>query len=516
MKKARAPLQQYARNHEHRRLTELFAADRQRVKTFSTQVGPLYFDFSKQPIDAEALTLFGELAQAAQVELHRRELFEGEIVNASEFRPALHTALRAARPPEQSALGDAVATRIDAERKACYAFAEKVRSGRVKSASGKPYKYLIHIGIGGSYLGPKFLLHALKPAVDRSLEVHLIANIDGHALAPVLRQCKPEETLVIVVSKTFTTKETLANTRTVLKWLRRHGVTNPMQQLVGITAHPDNAVEIGVPEDQIFTFAEWVGGRFSVWSSVSLVAMIALTPKCFDRFLAGARQMDEHFCQAALPANAPLLAGLLDFYFSTVLGAETRAVFPYDSRLHDLVSYLQQLEMESNGKRADAKGKPVTGASCPVVWGGVGTDAQHAVFQLLHQGTHDVPVEFLAIRKPDHNLKEHHRTLLANCFAQSAALMAGNGADFPGNKPSTTILLDKLTPESLGALLAFYEHRTFVASLLWNLNAFDQPGVQLGKTIAKQIDRLLNGQPSDLQLDASTRHLLSLILESNE
>lgn len=509
-------LVEYANKHSTRRLTNLFTNNASRVDLLSFQAGPIYCDFSKQPIDEEAIRLFEDLAEHCRLDECRDELFSGAIVNPSEGRPAMHTALRAKHPPEQSALGDAVASRVAEERRACFNFAEKVRSGEVKTKSGKPYKYLIHIGIGGSYLGPKLLIDTLKDSFDQPVETHLLANIDGHALTPILRQCNPQETLVIVVSKTFTTQETLANARTVMQWMKDQGVTDPLDQLVAITSSPENARSFGIGDDQIFTFAEWVGGRYSIWSSVSLAAMIALGPDNFAAFLAGAAKMDEHFCSCPLAQNAPMLSAMLDFYFATVLRAETRAVFPYDSRLQDLVPYLQQLEMESNGKTTTSDGDPITFPTCPVVWGGVGTDAQHAVFQLLHQGSHQVATEFIAVKQPDHHFAGHHQALLANCFAQSAALMSGRGDDFPGNKPSTTLLLDRLTPESLGALLAFYEHRTFVASLLWQLNAFDQPGVQLGKDIAKQLDRMLSGKSTELEIDPSTTKLLNMLRENGE
>jgi glucose-6-phosphate isomerase len=516
MDQQRQALFDYARENKSRRLLDLFSNHASRVDLFSFQAGPIYFDFSKQPIDDEAVRLFEDLAESCRLDEHRDELFSGAIVNPSENRPALHTALRAMKPPQQSALGDKVASRVAAERQACMTFAEKVRSGELKPASGKPYKYLIHIGIGGSYLGPKLLIDTLKGGADQPLETHLLANIDGHALTPILEQCEPKETLVIVVSKTFTTQETLTNTRSVLSWMQDQGVANPLDQFVAITSSPDNASEFGIKDSQTFTFAEWVGGRYSIWSSVSLAAMIALGPGNFQRFLDGAATMDDHFCSSPLACNAPMLAALLDFYFATILGAESRAVFPYDARLQDLVPYLQQLEMESNGKTTTATGEPIGFPTCPVVWGGVGTDAQHAVFQLLHQGSHLVPTEFIAVKQANHDFTGHHQALLANCFAQSAALMSGRGDDFPGNKPSTTLLLDQLTPESLGAMLAFYEHRTFIASLLWQLNAFDQPGVQLGKDIAKQLEQMLAGKPTELDLDPSTKNLLSKLGEKKK
>jgi len=354
-------------------------------------------------------------------------------------------------------------------------------------------KHLIHVGIGGSALGPALAIDALArdfPLVD----VHVVSNIDGTALEAAFAACDPATTLVAVASKTFTTIETMTNATSVLNWLEANGVADASGRVIALTASPEKAVEWGVDETRILPFTESVGGRYSLWSSIGFPVAVALGWSEFAAMLAGARAVDEHFRDTDGRDNLPLRAAFADLYYARVRGAQTRAVFAYDERLRLLPSYLQQLEMESNGKGVTAEGEPVSGPTAPITWGGVGTDAQHAVFQLLHQGTHLVPVEFIAAIAPGDDLDPaHHRILLMNCFAQGAALMAGQANDdparsYPGDRPSATILLDDLDSASLGALIAFHEHRTFANAVLMGINPFDQFGVELGKAIAKQIE----------------------------
>jgi glucose-6-phosphate isomerase len=355
--------------------------------------------------------------------------------------------------------------------------------------------------------------------------VAVVSNVDGHALQQVFDRFDPDATLVVVASKTFTTVETMLNAQSAIAWLVENGVEDPYGRIIALTANPEKAVEFGVDETRILPFSETVGGRYSLWSAIGFPAALALGWEAFEQLLEGAAAMDRHFRFTSATRNAPMLAAFADLYYARVRNAETRAVFAYDERLRVLPSYLQQLEMESNGKSVTADGDPVTAPTAPVTWGGVGTDAQHAVFQLLHQGTHLTPVEFLAVTEPSHNLDEaHHRQLLANCFAQGAALMKGrtfeealgkSGGDaalgraktFPGDRPSSTILLESLDPASLGALLAFYEHRTFVNAVLMGINPFDQWGVELGKEIAKSIEAALDGE-GDQDFDPSTLMLM--------
>ncbi|HEX2764981.1 MAG TPA: glucose-6-phosphate isomerase, partial [Allosphingosinicella sp.] len=370
-------------------------------------------------------------------------------------------------------------------------------------------QHVLHIGIGGSALGPELLIDALGRDSTR-YDAAIVSNVDGAALEEAVAAFDREATLLVVASKTFTTLETMLNARSALAWMAQGGVADPFGRTVAVTAAPEKAVEFGIDETRILPFAESVGGRYSLWSSIGFPAALTLGWEAFEQLLEGAAAMDRHFRLAPPRTNAPMLAAFADLYYSVARGAETRAVFAYDERLRLLPLYLQQLEMESNGKSVTLDGSPVGRPTAPVTWGGVGTDAQHAVFQLLHQGTRLVPVEFVAAVEPGHTLdEEHHRQLLVNCFAQGAALMAGKASDdphrsYPGDRPSTTILLDHLDPGALGALLAFYEHRTFTNATLLGINPFDQFGVELGKATANAI-----AAGEALGFDASTAALIA-------
>jgi glucose-6-phosphate isomerase len=367
--------------------------------------------------------------------------------------------------------------------------------------------HLIHIGIGGSALGPALAVDALARDLTR-VDVHVVSNIDGLALEEAFMACDPATTLIAVASKTFTTIETMINAASAIAWLRDNGVADPTGRVVALTASPEKAVEWGVDETRVLPFPESVGGRYSLWSSIGFPVALAVGWDDFAAMLDGAARVDAHFRDTDGRANLPLRAAFADLFYARVRGAETRAVFAYDERLRLLPSYLQQLEMESNGKRVTVAGTPVDGPTAPITWGGVGTDAQHAVFQLLHQGTHLVPVEFVASIAPGDQLDPaHHRILLLNCFAQGAALMAGQpnedpARSYPGDRPSATILCDDLDPATVGALIAFHEHRTFANAVLMGINPFDQFGVELGKDIARQIEA--GGE----SFDASTEALL--------
>ncbi|WP_298017906.1 amidase family protein [uncultured Parasphingopyxis sp.] len=371
-------------------------------------------------------------------------------------------------------------------------------------------RHVLHIGIGGSALGPELVIEALGDA-ESDYDVAIVSNIDGQALVGPFELFDPAHTLVVLASKSFTTMETMLNAESVIRWMRDGGVADPFGQFVAVTAAPDKAVEFGIDETRVLPFPETVGGRYSLWSSIGFAAALALGWEAFEQLLEGAGAMDRHSRLAEWHENAPAMAAFVDLYYAQ-RGAETRALFAYDERLRLLPDWLQQLAMESNGKRVTADGDPLGRASSAIVWGGTGTDAQHAVFQLLHQGTHLVPVEFLAVAEPGHDLDPaHHEALLVNCFAQGAALMAGRenaddpARDFPGDRPSTTILLERLDPATLGALLAFYEQRTFVEAVLLGINPFDQYGVELGKDIARAIAA---DEEQALELDISTKALI--------
>lgn len=460
------------------KLVELFEQDPDRLSRFSVDLSGLHFDFSKTHLTADALAAFLALADAKGLAARRDALFAGEHVNVTEDRPVTHTEERG----EGNAEDIAVARRFH-ER-------ERALIDAIEAGALGPVRHILHVGIGGSALGPNLLVDALGRD-DRRYDVAIVSNIDGVALEDVFARFDPAATLLVVASKTFTTTETMTNAASVLAWMTEHGVDDPYGRVIALTAAMDKAIEWGVDETRVLPFAEGVGGRYSLWSSIGFPAAIGLGWDRFEELLEGAAEMDRHFRLTPLDRNAPALAAFADLYYTQVRKAETRAPFAYDERLRLLPPYLQQLEMESNGKGVTLDGQPVGRPTAAIAWGGVGTDAQHAVFQLLHQGTHLVPVEFIAVIEAGDTLAEdHHRQLLLNAFAQGAALMKGKQADDParsyeGNRPSSTILLDRLDARTLGALIAFYEHRVFVNGTLLQINSFDQFGVELGKEMAK-------------------------------
>ncbi len=479
------------------RLTDLFAGDPGRLQQLSWQGAGIYFDWSKTHLSQNLVSAFVELAKEREFDGAREALFAGDIVNATERRSADHPAERGSGSPD--------AVKLAASRRLrMRALVDAIEAGAFGDTTG-----VLHIGIGGSVLGPQFLVDALG-STGAAHKVSFLSNIDPRAFERAVEQLDPATTLVVAASKTFTTAETMANLSAALDWLSRGGVADPYGRVIAVTAAPEAALEAGIDESRILQFAEGVGGRYSLWSAVSVSAALALGWDVFEELLEGAAEMDRHFRYAGPSENAPLMAAFADLLYTQKLTCQTRAVFPYDERLRLLVRYLQQLEMESNGKSVTSDGKPIGHPTAPVVWGGVGTDAQHAVFQLLHQGPALVPVEFLAVAEDDTPLREHHRLLLLNAFAQSAALMTGKASDDPqrnysGNRPSSTILLDRLDARTLGALLAFYEHRTFANAVLLGINPFDQFGVELGKHIAGE----LGEGESDEDVDASTRELMA-------
>ncbi len=489
-------------------IAPLFAAEPERLHRMGFSVAGIHFDFSKLAVDAPTHALLHLLAVDAGFDGWCAKLFAGAIVNLSEGRAATHIAERGTG----SAVDNAAAAIGQAAMQALVA---EIRDGDTRD--------IIHIGIGGSALGPALLLDALGrdgPETAGAPNVHIVANIDGEALARATAQCDPARTRIVVVSKTFTTTETLTNAASALDWLAAAGIESPHARTIAVTAAPDRALAWGA--GAVLPFAETVGGRYSLWSAVGLPFALRRGWPAWTALLAGAAAMDAHFRDAPAGENAPLNAALFDVWAAHFQRQPVRGVFAYDERLRLLPAFLQQLEMESNGKRVGRDGAPVTGPTAPVTWGGIGTDAQHAVFQLLHQGMVVGPVEFVAVHKPGHALPaSHHRQLLANCFAQGAALLRGRsppealalaGGDaalaaaktFPGNRPSATILLDRLDPATLGALLAFYEHRTFAAAVLLGINPFDQWGVELGKEMATAV---IAGGAGDF--DASTMDLMT-------
>ena len=485
-------------------IAALFDAEPDRVARMGLDVAGIRFDLSKLSASAGVVAALHALAVEADVAGWRGRLFAGGVVNPSEGRAATHIAERGTG----CATDNAAAARGHAEMQV---LVETIRDADVTD--------VLHIGIGGSALGPALLVDALGRDGDGPA-VHIVANIDGEALMRAMAACDPLRTRIVIVSKTFTTTETMTNADTALAWLAAAGVSDPHGRTIAVTAAPDKARAWGA--GAVLPFAETVGGRYSLWSAVGLPFALRCGWPAWEALLRGASVMDAHFRDAEAQANAPLLAGLLDVWAARYQRQAVRGVFAYDERLRLLPSFLQQLEMESNGKSVTRDGAPVSAPTAAVTWGGTGTDAQHAVFQLLHQGTVVGPVEFVAVRTPGHHLPAtHQRQLLANCFAQGAALMRGRtqaealaitGGDkglaaaktFPGNRPSATLLLDRLDPATLGALLAFYEHRTFVAAVVMGINPFDQMGVELGKEMANLV--MADGAGG---FDASTADLMA-------
>lgn len=467
-----------------------------RIEQMVKFVADIRFDFTKTHLDDAALQLFANIAAQQNFSDHRRALFAGDIVNISEQRPAEHMAERGDGAPDSVYHAQMLQHRM------------RMLVDVIEAEAFGEIRHILHIGIGGSALGPSLMIDALARDAGR-YDVAVVSNVDGAALEEVFKRFDPVHTLVAVASKSFTTSETMVNAVSALQWLTDHGVEDPIGRFIAMTSEPDKALEWGIDETRVLPFSETVGGRYSLWSSIGFPVALALGWEGFAELLEGAAEMDRHFRLADGTDNICLLAAFVDQLYANRLGAQSRAIFAYDERLRLLPSYLQQLEMESNGKSVTADGDALTLKSAPVTWGGVGTDAQHAVFQLLHQGTHLVPVEFIVARYPDHGLDDtHHEILVANCIAQGAALMTGRSSEtparrYPGDRPSTTILLENVTPRSLGALIAFYEHRTFSNAVLLGINPFDQFGVQLGKELASGLTE------GTAHFDAATLALLA-------
>lgn len=513
-------VQGYCETLADRSLLELFADDPDRVNRFTMEAAGLTLDVSKQPIEPAVHSALLALAEERGVSEALADQFAGVHVNTTEDRPALHPALRGPVGADVMVDGESVDALVARDAANLDAFVESVRSGARKGATGRPLRHIVHIGIGGSDLGPRLVWDALKRQRDPRFTMRFAANVDPAEINDALEGLDPETSLVIVVSKSFSTEETRLNALAARAWLVQALGSEEAAgaHLVAVTASPDKARAFGVADDAVFAFGAWVGGRYSVWSSVSLSLRIALEEGAFGAFLAGAREMDQHVRTAPLERNLPVTLALVDLVNRTALGRPSRAVAPYTRRLALLASYLQQLEMESNGKGVALDGSPLETPASTVVWGAEGTNAQHAFFQQLHQGLDVIPVDFIGALSDQEARPEQHLTLTANMIAQAEALMIGKsretahaellagGADaqtadvlaphktFPGNRPSSMLVMEALTPAALGALLALYEHKVFVASVLWGINAFDQWGVELGKTLAKQITHELSGQ----------------------
>lgn len=522
-------LKSYHAAHSDRSIHELFKDDA-RAGDFSAKFDEMLFDFSKTTIDAEALELLLDLARGADLVGRRAAMFAGEKINETEDRAVLHTALRATGGTIKVD-GENVMPGVLETRANMAAFALRVRSGNFQGQGGA-FTDVVNIGIGGSDLGPAMASLALAPFHDGP-RLHYVSNVDGAHIHDTLQALDPETTLVIVASKTFTTIETMTNARTALDWMAKK-VSDPARQFAALSSAVDKTSAFGIDPSRVFGFEDWVGGRYSLWGPIGLGIMLAVGPDDFMDMLRGAREMDQHFQEADLAQNLPVLLALVGIWHNQICGHATRAVLPYDQRLSRLPAYLQQLEMESNGKRVSMDGEDLGYNSGPVVWGEPGTNGQHAFYQLIHQGTRVIPCEFLvAARGHEPDLAHHHRLLVANCLAQSEALMLGRPLDvarammaekglegaelerqarhrvFPGNRPSTTLIYPKLTPVMLGRIIALYEHRVFVEGVILGINSFDQWGVELGKELAVALEPVLSGKADGAQKDGSTKQLAS-------
>jgi glucose-6-phosphate isomerase len=537
--KAWQALQEHWRNISQRHMRDLFDEDPQRFERFSLKVGDVLCDYSRNRMVAKTMALLCALAREVGLEEKIGRMFAGERINVTEQRAALHVALRNRANRPMAVDGRDVMPRVNAVLDKMRRFCDQVRREQWRGYTGRPVRDVVNIGIGGSDLGPRMVVEALRPYGRKGPRVHFVANIDPADLALTLAELRPETTLFVIASKTFGTQETLANAHAARDWfLAAAGDEQHIaRHFVAVSTHVDKVRAFGIDPDNMFEFWDWVGGRYSLWSAIGLSIALAIGMERFEDLLAGAHLVDEHFRTAPLERNLPVILGLLGLWYINVFGAQSHAVLPYARCLGRFPAYLQQADMESNGKRVTCAGAPVGCATAPVLWGEPGTNGQHAFFQLLHQGTRLVPADFLVPLFSHYAPDGHQEMLLANCLAQGEALMRGRTMDearqamvedgldqariaallphrvFPGNRPSNTLLFDKLTPRVLGTLIALYEHKIFVQGALWDINSFDQWGVELGKQLAGTLLSDIRGQTPPTSHDASTAGLLRHIRE---
>lgn len=514
-------LNQHRQELQNIPLSELFTQEPERVNQWRFQVGTLYADLSKNHLNAKTKTLWQQWLEQAQVQQGIDALTRGDNVNHSENRPALHHRLRAPTDTDFYVGEENISASIADVRQRMRQISEQIHSGQWRGYSDQPISDVIHIGIGGSELGPRLLCHAFEHQSDGKVRIHFLASPDPIYLEHLTRQLNPATTLLIVASKSFSTEETLVNANYLRDWLRQNGGQQADAQMIAISANVDKAQQFGIAAQRILPFWDWVGGRFSLWSAISLPFVLQNGYPAYQALLDGAHKMDTHFQQTALMDNLPVQLALLDAWYNHYFAVNNRAVITYSHSLNPFPQYLQQLDMESLGKRANRQGKPLDKPSGLIIWGGSGTESQHAFFQLIHQGQRQIPIDFIAIKQAPKGYERAHQLVLGHCLAQSEALMKGRDEsylqDLPedkryertsaGNRPSTTLILDALTPETLGALIALYEHKVSVLGMLYNVNAYDQWGVELGKILAQETQKSLQG---DLQAhDPSTTALIN-------
>ena len=519
-------------------MREMFHDDPKRFDKFSMQVEDLLLDYSKNIITEETLGLLLNLVRQSKLDEWIARMFRGDKINTSECRAALHTALRAPRNTSVYVDGKDVVPDVHRVLDHIRRFSGAVRNGTILGHTGKAFRNVVNIGIGGSALGPLMISSALKPFGSTQLNVHFVSNVDATDLSEILSPLDPETTLFIISSKTFTTLETLTNAYSARDWLVKNIGTEEAvcKHFAAISTNLIATSQFGINPEHVFEFWDWVGGRYSLWSAIGLPIAIFIGMNHFERLLAGAHAMDKHFQDAPLERNMPVMLGMLGIWYANFFGTASYAILPYDQYLHHFPAYLQQLEMESNGKRIDHNGQPVDYATSMIVWGEPGTNGQHSFYQLIHQGTHMVPADFLAPINSHHPIGEHHSILLSNCIAQTEALMLGKtpgearaelelqGMEedaleallpykvFPGNRPTNTLLFDQLDPYTMGMLVALYEHKVLVQSIIWNINAFDQWGVEFGKQLASKLLPELQRKEPVFAHDSSTNGLINHIL----
>jgi glucose-6-phosphate isomerase len=528
----------HADNMKSKHMNNLFTADESRFEKFSIEVPNMLLDYSKNLIDHETKRDLIALAKECDLEMWRRKMFDGEKINKTEDRAVLHVALRGSVDERLALDGKNISQQVNDQLEKMAIFVEQVRQGRWLGYSGKRITDIVNIGVGGSNLGPQMVTEALKNYSDDCVNVHYVSNVDGTQIAEILRPLEPEKVLFIVSSKTFTTTETMTNAKTAINWLTASSFDEKSvaKHFVAVTANTANAMSFGIKQENIFDMWDWVGGRFSLWSAIGLAIALDLGFEKFKQLLAGANAMDKHFVDAPLEQNMPVIMALLSVWNTTFLGAKSQAILPYDQTLHMLAAYLQQAEMESNGKSVTWDGKEINYSTVPSIWGELGINGQHAFYQYLHQSNNVVPADFIGSVASVTPVKGHHETLMANFFAQTQALMTGvdeqqvredlsakgRTADYidkvaphkvhKGNRPTNTILLKRIDPHNLGQLIALYEHKIFVQGIILQVCSFDQWGVELGKGLAANIQQELESKKLSGNHDCSTRQLMNYYL----
>jgi glucose-6-phosphate isomerase len=535
-------LTQLAEKNKSRHMNNLFAEDEQRFDKFSIELPRLLLDYSKNVIDSEVMSTLLELANESQVVDWREKMFTGKKINKTEDRAVLHTALRRQSNEPLIVDGENITEHVQSQLAKMEIFVDKVRQGHWLGYSGKRITDIVNIGVGGSNLGPQMVTEALTRYSDNSVNVHYVSNVDGTQIAEILRPLEPEKVLFIVSSKTFTTTETMTNARTAIKWLTASSFDerSVAKHFVAVTANKENAMSFGIGADNIFDMWDWIGGRFSLWSAIGLAVALDLGFDKFKELLAGAHEMDQHFLTAPLEQNMPTIMALLSVWNTTFLGARSQAILPYDQTLHMLAAYLQQAEMESNGKSVSWNGDEVDYATVPSIWGELGINGQHAFYQYLHQSNNIVPADFIGSVESVTPVKGHHATLMSNFFAQTQALMTGVNEEqvradlkakgrnqeyidkvaphkvHKGNRPTNTILLKRIDPTTLGSLIALYEHKIFVQGIVLQICSFDQWGVELGKGLAATIQDELDSDKVSTDHDCSTENLIKYYKQAKQ